>query len=85
MNTYRPRLEMSPLSVYCTACHAEFGEQCTTMSGQQRLPHAPRAKLADHPLPCPSCGAEYGEPCRKASGALSLYPHRGRLRVHTDQ
>ena len=82
VTAYRPRLEMSPLSVYCTACHAKVGEQCTTMNGHQRLPHAPREKLAGNPLPCPSCGAGYGEPCRKASGALSLYPHRARLRVH---
>lgn len=82
MNPYRPRLEMSPLSVECTACHAKFGEQCTTTGGQPRLPHAPREKLATNPMSCPSCGAGYGEPCRKVSGALSMYPHRARLRVH---
>ena len=84
VTAYRPRLEMSPLSVYCTACHAKFGSRCTTMNGHQRLPHAPREKLAGNPLPCPSCGAGYGEPCRKASGALSLYPHRARLRVRAE-
>ena len=82
MTTYRPPLEMSPLSVYCTACHAKFGEQCTTMNGHQRLPHAPREKLAANPMPCPSCPAKYGEPCRKASGATTMYPHRARIRYH---
>ena len=82
MTSYRPRLEMSPLDVYCAACHAQPSEQCTTMSGQERLPHAPREKLAGNPLPCPSCGAEYGKSCVKTSGAISMYPHRARVRRH---
>ena len=85
MTIFRPRLEMSPLSVYCTACHAKFGEQCTTMNGNQRLPHAPREKLAANPMPCPSCPAKYGEPCRKASGATAMYPHRARVRYHAQR
>jgi len=73
---------MSPLSVYCAAYHAKFGEQCTTMNGHQRLPHASREKLAANPMPCPSCPAKHGEPCRKASGATTMYPHRARIRYH---
>ena len=85
MTIYRRGLELSPLSVYCTACHAKFGEQCTTMNGNQRLPHAPREKLAANPMPCPSCAAKYGEPCRKASGATTMYPHRARIRYHAQR
>ena len=76
---------MDPFSVYCTACLAVPPEPCTTMSGRERLPHAPRQQLAAHPEVCGSCGAGYGEPCLKVSGAMSMYPHRARLRVPADQ
>ena len=84
MTTYRPRLLMSLLGVYRTACHVKHGEQCMTMNRKLRLPHAPREKPACDPLPCPRCGAGYGKSCRKASGALSLHPHRARLRHHAE-
>ena len=71
---------MNPLNVYCSACLAVPSEPCTTMSGCKRSHHAPRAQLADHPDPCTSCGAVYGEPCLKVSGAMSMFPHRSRLR-----
>ena len=76
---------MDPLNVYCTSCLAVPQEPCTTMSGSKRLPHAPRVQLAAHPETCESCGAGYGEPCLKVSGAMSMYPHRARLRVHAHQ
>ena len=71
---------MNVLDVYCTACLASPSRPCTTMSGGKRSPHAPRVQLAAHPEECASCGAGYAEPCRKVSGALSMYPHRARLR-----
>ena len=73
--------KLNPQDVYCTACLAVPNEPCTTMSGNQRLPHAPRVQLAEHPDPCDACNAGYGEPCLKVSGAMSMYPHRARLRV----
>ncbi len=76
---------MDALNVYCTACLAAPSEPCTTMSGSKRSPHAPRVQLASHPDQCASCGAGYGEPCLKLSGAMSMYPHRTRLRIHANQ
>lgn len=75
---------MEVLEVCCTTCGSAVGESCTTVNNDVRAPHAPRVQLAAHPDTCGSCGAGYGKPCRKVSGAISLYPHRARLRpTHT--